>query len=372
MNCIFRPERWRSGLIALLLLGCDQPQTSDAHGTDSSPDSRASHSATFIVFGTTVSITLDGVDQEQASALFGLSNRKLMAWHRRWHPWEPGEITRLNEAIANGQSLEVEPDTAALLIAAQDLSRRSDGLFNPAIGGLVSLWGFHTDDYPVTSPPPSSKAIDAWLQHSPQMSDLRIEGRRVGSINPAVQIDTGGLAKGQAVDSLIRLFEDQGVPAALVNAGGDLRGYGQTSPPWRIAIRHPLEGGVLAAIDMIGDEALFTSGNYSRFKQVGPDRYAHILDPGTGWPVDRIVSATVVASSGLEADAAATALVVASPEQVVQLFETFTLKHVLLIDADGCVRMDSGLQQRLRWQHAPPDCLEWLDSAPRDADITGD
>ncbi len=98
---------------------------------------------------------------------------------------------------------------------------------------------------------------------------------------------------------------------AIVNAGGDLRAIGSHGDrPWRVAVRKP-GGGNVGSVQVQGDESIFTSGNYERFRQDQLNRYPHILDPHTGWPAKDIASVTLITDEGILADAAATALVVA-------------------------------------------------------------
>jgi thiamine biosynthesis lipoprotein len=151
------------------------------------------------------------------------------------------------------------------------------------------------------------------------------------------------------VDLAIEHLKTQAVKGAIVNAGGDVRTFGtQGGRAWRIAVQNPL-GGIIGIIETDSDEAVFTSGNYQRF---GVDengfRYAHILDPRTGWPVSQVLSATVIADSGMVADAAATALVVAGLDEWQQVATGMQLDFVLLTDEAGKVYVTRAMQARLQ------------------------
>jgi thiamine biosynthesis lipoprotein len=151
------------------------------------------------------------------------------------------------------------------------------------------------------------------------------------------------------VDLAVARLRQLGIEDAIVNAGGDLRAIGRRGErPWRIAVRKPA-GGVIGAVEVRGDEALFTSGNYERFRLDREERYPHILDPRTGWPVEGIVSATVITSEGVLADAAATALVVAGLEEWPQVARAFGLDQVLIIDESGTVYMTADMAARVRF-----------------------
>jgi thiamine biosynthesis lipoprotein len=139
-----------------------------------------------------------------------------------------------------------------------------------------------------------------------------------------------------------------GITDALVNAGGDLRAIGSHGDrPWRIAIRDP-RGGVVGSLETGADEAIFTSGNYERFREDSEKRYPHILDPRNGWPVTELSSVTVIAGEGLLADAAATALIVAGPDEWKETARAMGLEQVLVVDANGKVFMTPRMAERVR------------------------
>ena len=227
----------------------------------------------------------------------------------------PSELTRLNAALAAGDTAEVTPETAALLQRAQDFAAESGQRFNPAIGRLIALWGFQGDNPPLGPPPPQTE-IDALLAAAPDMDALRIEGTRIGSSNPAVQIDLGGFAKGYAVDRAMAALRALGIDNAIVNAGGDLRAVGRHGDrPWRIGIRQPVnDGGIIASLETHGDESVFTSGGYERFFDYEGRRDHHIIEPHDGYPLRHTLSVTVIDDEATAADAAITALFIAGPE----------------------------------------------------------
>jgi len=136
---------------------------------------------------------------------------------------------------------------------------------------------------------------------------------------------------------------------AIVNAGGDLRAMGTHGDrPWRVAVRQP-GGGNIGSIQVIGDEAIFTSGNYERFSQDQTQRYPHIIDPATGWPAKDIASVTVISDEGILADAAATALVVAGLENWPAVARNLNLKEIAVVDEHGTVYMTPEMEMRLEF-----------------------
>ena len=306
------------------------------------------YQAQFFVFGTVLDVSIQGVDKSVANRAFRELQQDFQAMHRDWHVWQPGLLTTVNEAFADSRTAPADPAIVAMIRRSQEMERASGGRFNPAIGALVGLWGFHTSDYPIEGPPPSREAIEALVEQRPSSLDIRIDGVNLSSSNPAVQLDFGGIAKGYAVDRACAKLRSLGIEDAVVNAGGDLRAIGDHGDrPWRIGIRDPGGGGVIGSLQTGPDEAIFTSGNYERYREDATERYPHILDPRTGWPVGGLSSATVIAPEGVLADAAATALVVAGPGDWAEVARSLGLGQVLLVDDAGTVFMTPAMSKRV-------------------------
>jgi thiamine biosynthesis lipoprotein len=305
--------------------------------------------AEFFVFGTLVEVKLWGASEAQAGQAFAELQQMFQGMHRDWHAWEPGRLTDINRAFADGAAAAGDHRIIEMIRRSQEYERLSEGRFNPAIGALVRLWGFHTSQYPIMGPPPSRDQIEDILRHRPSTLDIGIAGLTLRSENPHVQLDFGGIAKGYAVDLAIARLRELGIDDAIVNAGGDLRAMGRHGDrPWRVAVRKP-GGGVIGAVEVRGDESLFTSGNYERFRLDREARYPHILDPRTGWPVGGVVSATVITGTGIAADAAATALVVAGLDEWPAVAARMRLDQVLVIDDSGAVYLTPQMAQRVRF-----------------------
>ena len=306
-------------------------------------------SAELYVFGTIVEIKLWGASPEKAGQAFMEIQQMFQAMHRDWHTWEPGLLVNINEALAEGRPATADKDIVEMIRRSQPLEVSTGGRFNPAIGALIRLWGFHTSDYPIMGPPPSQAQISEILDLQPSSTDIHINGLVLSSDNPAVQLDFGGIAKGYAVDLTIERLRALGIDNAIVNAGGDLRAIGTHGDrPWRVAVRKP-GGGNVGSVQVDGDEAIFTSGNYERFRQDQLERYPHIIDPATGWPAKDIASVTVITEEGILADAAATALVVAGLDGWPQVARALDLQQITVVDEKGTVYLTAGMNQRLQF-----------------------
>lgn len=326
-------------VLSLALLGCSRDQVNNHQ---------------IVVFGTYVTVSIWGADAEQEQQAISAITQDFQQMHRDWHAWEPGALVEINQKIARGESVELPPSLLPLIEQAQQLSAQSDGLFDPTIGSLLKMWGFQQSERP-NGPPPARSKIEAWLNNRPTMADVSFTNATIGSINSKVQFDLGAYAKGVAVDRAIERLREFGIDNAIVNGGGDLRAIGsKNGEPWRVGVRHPQGQGILAAIEVQGDEAVFTSGNYERYNEYEGVRYAHILDPRTGRPVNGITSVTVIHESGAVADAAATALVVAGVEDWHRIAQQMGIRMAMVVEDSGVVHLNPKMRSRLIFEGSEP------------------
>ena len=305
------------------------------------------HHEKLIAFGTEIDIKIWGVEPETGRQAVVELAKDFEYMHTRWHAWKEGTLGRTNQLLPLGEYFSVSPSIIPLIKDGTRLSALSGGRFNPAIGQLIRLWGFASDD-PPKGPPPDEQAIEELLSKKPSMDDLVLEGVRMRGTNPAVRLDFGGFAKGVAVDRAIEHLREMGIHNAVVNAGGDLRAIGKHGErPWRIGIQDPRGPGRLASVYVEGDESVFTSGNYERFFVYEGVRYHHIIDPRSGYPARGTISVTVFHDNAGEADAAATALFIAGPEDWYEVAKAMGIKSVMLIDTRGVIHMTPNLRDRI-------------------------
>lgn len=328
-------------LFSLVLVGC-QPEPQE-------------HKTTMMVFGTLVTITLWDVEEEKANQAISAVAEDLSFMHEAWHPWRPGPMGRMNQLLGMTGEFTGNISVMPLIEKSRKLAKQSHGLFNPALGKLIGLWGFHQEDL-FANFPPSQEEIDELLAQNPQLSDIQVDNVRISNDNPAVRLDMGAIAKGEAVQRSIDYLQSVGIENAMVNAGGDLMAIGRHGDrPWRIGVRHPRKKCddenqaecVIARLDVRDHEAVFTSGDYERYFEYGGKRYHHILDPRTGYPADQTTSVTVIHHDGATADAASTALFIAGPDKWPQIARDMGIEHVMLIDKQGVVHLTPAMAGRI-------------------------
>jgi thiamine biosynthesis lipoprotein len=300
----------------------------------------------YLAMGTWVDITHASIGADLDAALERSIETYLRAFETDYYAWADGELAAINAQLDNGQRATASPDMQALLGLAQRLSAASGGSFDPGIGSLVELWGFHSSTAAASSP--STETVERWLAARPSIADLVIDKDFLWAARPGLKIDLGGIAKGAAVDRMLAMMSAAGVRDALVDAGGDLRAVGTHGDrAWRVGIQAPRGAGVLGIIELADGEAAFTSGDYERFRDENGHRMHHLLDPLTGQPAEHTQAVTVITHDGALADAAATAIFVAGPERWREVAAALDVALVLRVDSEGAVSMTDGMRARL-------------------------
>lgn len=247
------------------------------------------------------------------------------------------EISRFNRD-QNRDWFSIAPEMAAVLVEAKAIHDRSGGAFDVTIGPVVEIWGFGAAG-PRDKPPPQSEITAALARVGMDDLMVRRDPSAVRKLRSDLQIDLSAIAKGHAVDRVATALENAGVTNYLVEIGGELRTAGRRPDGgvWRVGIEQPATGGrsVQRAIPMALDGAVATSGDYRNFFEIDGRRYAHILDPRTGRPVEhRLASVTVIAANCSTADGWATALSVLGTDAGYRVAESEGLA-ALFIDRDG-------------------------------------
>jgi len=308
------------------------------------------HQQQAYVFGTLVEVSIHGAPEAQARQAAAAVLARFDELHRTLHAWQPSELSRLNATLARGVRATVTPELAAMLRDAQVLSAQSDELFNPAIGGLIALWGFHADA--PQSRVPDVAAIQDWVGKQPRMADLTIGSATISSRNPAVQLDLGGYAKGRALDDAVAILKKWGIKNALVNIGGNVIALGAHGDrPWRVGIQHPRKPGTLATLDLRDGEAIGTSGDYQRFFETDGRRYSHLIDPRTGFPATGMQSVTVLVAgeqAGTRSDALSKPLFIDGATQLGNRATRLGVADYLAVDSAGQIHASPAMKARLR------------------------
>lgn len=269
----------------------------------------------------------------QVDALLRDINRSMSTYQ------SDSEISNFN-SLDSESCLLISSDFAYVLAEALTIAQASEGAFNPLVAPLVNRWGFGPIAQVSRLPTDAEVKSLMALTHLDNIS-LTDTSDQLCKLNSRAQLDLSAIAKGYAVDRIASLFTEQGYSDYLVDVGGELRvsGLNPEGDRWRLAIEQPITQAAatpgIHEVVHVTDHAIATSGDYRNFFEHEAQHYSHTINPLTGYPAQHnLVSVTVIAKHAATADAWATALLAAGPEQARYL----AVKHglaVYLIERDN-------------------------------------
>ena len=262
------------------------------------------------VFGTVYKITYqseDNLKEEIETELKKVDNSL--------SPFNPNSvITRVN----HNEKTEVDSFFVHVFHLAKKISDETHGAFDITVAPLVNAWGFGFK---------KSTGVDSLIVDSLRQmigyQKIDLQNHRITKKDPRIMLDCSAIAKGFGVDAVARLLERKGIKNYMVDIGGEVvvKGKNPSKGLWRIGINKPIDDSLAVNQDLqtileITDLGLATSGNYRNYYYKDGKKYAHTIDPRTGYPVQHnILSSTVIAKDCMTADALATAFMVMGLEE---------------------------------------------------------
>lgn len=296
-------------------------------------------SETWLAMGTFASVHVPAPDQRALSHYAGEARDLLAELEELLSIYRPeSELSRLNREGALAAQV-VSEHTSRVLEAATNYAYLTRGAFDPTVAPLVRLWGFNNGR--VCELPPDAQAIESnrrmvgWVH-------LVVSNRWAKFEHAGMSVDLGGIAKGYAVDLCYERLRKLGARNFMVNLGGNIRcaGIARRNGSWKIGVRNPFRRDrIVGTLSMSNGLAVATSGNYERFVEIGGQRYTHIIDPRTGWPVQGMAAVTVLATTATEADALSTGLFVLGPDEGSKVVAQLGDCHALFIPDQAPLRI---------------------------------
>lgn len=313
-----------------------------------SSDTTAAHKRTTLhgpAMGTRWSATVDADHTMDLAALRQGLAAAVEQVDEQMSPWKPdSDLMRLNRAPVDAW-VDLPAEILEVLDCALDVQRLSAGAFDPCVGALVDAWGFGA-----VRDAPDADAIRVARQPTPRTGHGGLElDRPAGRARKRLplQLDLCGIAKGYAVDRMANVLQQHGARHALAALDGELRAVGSqaSGSPWSVALERPEAGRrAVHGVIELEDLAVATSGDYRRYLEVGGARLAHTMDPRRCAPVNNAVaSVTVLARTCMHADAWATALLVAGPDEGLAMAQRMGMDVLFLLRrAEGLVNVGLG------------------------------
>ncbi|MDR1974614.1 MAG: FAD:protein FMN transferase [Bacteroidales bacterium] len=298
--------------------------------------SRTGQHKQFFINGTTQgsSFSITYVAQEEDTALVAKVNSLLDLFDKTFSLWNSSSIlTRSNR----GEDVVLNELFIDLFNKSQIMSKRTEGYFDITVKPLVSLYGFaaekRTEDYF------SDKDIASILSYV-GYEKIRLNGDKLKKDFSQIQLDFNAIAQGYCSDKVAELLLSQGIRNFLVDIGGEIvvRGKKPNGDAWKIGIEKPTSasGDKQSIVTMLplSDGAIVTSGNYRKYFEVDGKRFSHTINPHTGRPATGgILSATIIAPTGWEADALATAVMCMEKDTAICYVERAGTKCMLIYDS---------------------------------------
>ena len=221
---------------------------------------------------------------------------------------------------------QVQPDKMFVDVfqLANKISIETNGAFDVTVAPLVNAWGFGFKN----GVHPTPQAIDS-LKQFIGYQKVSYVGERIKKQDPRLMLDFSAIAKGYGSDVVANLLKHKGIENFMVEIGGEIvtRGISEKRLPWKVGVTKPTDDSLnvnqeLQTILNVTDKSMATSGNYRKFYYKNGKKYAHTIDPITGYPVQHnILSSTVLAKTCAEADAYATAFMVLGLDKAKKVLE---------------------------------------------------
>jgi thiamine biosynthesis lipoprotein len=263
------------------------------------------------------------------------------------------EISRFNRLHSVDTPFPVSDDFQVVMKISSELFQMTNGAWDGTLDPLIDLWGFGRTRRPVDRVP-SAQDIQARIPLV-GFQQIVMDGEgRLSKTRSSVSLDLASVAKGYGVDAIAALIRNRGFSDYLVEIGGEVYAAGVRidGQPWRIGINKPDSGAPFDRVYRVvhlQDRAFATSGDYRNYFEIDGRRYAHIIDPRTGYPVSNgVISVSVTAETCALADGLATALVVMGTSAGLELVNRLPGVECLIITRDDQNRLHDFTSQGFR------------------------
>ncbi|PTQ93997.1 thiamine biosynthesis lipoprotein [Mucilaginibacter yixingensis] len=265
--------------------------------------------------------------------------------------WKPQ--TQVSEVNRNAgiKPVKVNREVFELTQRALKLSKATDGAFDISFAAMEKIWKFDGSMTEMPSPEAVKKSVaKVGYQHillDSVNSTIYLE-------QPGMKIGFGALGEGYAGDRCRNMMLARGIKAGIINATGDMATWG-TQPngrPWNIGITNPFHPDTIFAVIPLHNRAMVTSGSYEKFVMLNGKRYAHIINPKTGYPASGLISVSITGPSAEQANGFSTSMMVLGKEKALQFIKKHPAYHYLIITDDGQIIASKSLalKTKLRLQ----------------------
>lgn len=295
------------------------------------------------LLGSPYEITVVVKDSTEGKKFADMSVKELKRIEQLISEWIPTSDVSLVNQQAGKQPVKVHTEVFELLQRSVKFSKLTDGAFDVTWAGMDRIWKFDGSMQEM----PSEERIRNSVQYvGYQNLILNEKDTTVFLQKQGMKIGTGGIGQGYIADRIRQLLLVSGNASGLVNISGDITSWGKQpdGKPWTVAIINPVNKEKVFAFFPLEDTSIETSGNYEKFVVFNGIRYAHIIDPRTGYPAQGVVSVSVFAKHTEIADALATSVFVLGVDVGLNLINQLEGIECIIIDDQGKIHMSKGIE----------------------------
>lgn len=244
---------------------------------------------------------------------------------------------------------KVDSELYELIKVGKSHSEGEDNYLNIAIGPLIKLWRIGFAEAKV----PANEAVANVLELlKPDQIQLDDEKQTVFFLKEGIEIDLGAIAKGYFCDHIMNFFKAGGTTSAMIDIGGNVLVFGESpshATDWNVGIQNPfLPRGNAVALVKIRDQSVVTSGIYERVLEKDGEKYHHIFDSRTGYPIEsKIASLTIIADKSLDCDIYTTKLFGLDPASILKKVNKIERMGAIVITKDGKLAHTDNLHDKI-------------------------
>ncbi|WP_408914519.1 FAD:protein FMN transferase [Christiangramia sp. SM2212] len=298
---------------------------------------------TLKLMGSRFEVTVVAKDSLDANRSIDLAIQEITRIEKLISSWDPDSQTSEINNHAGLRPVNVDKELFDLIERCLKISEVTDGAFDISYASMDRIWKF---DGSMKNMPSEDEIKNSVEKVGYKNIQLDKENSTVFLKKAGMKIGFGGIGKGYAADKAKSLLISKGVTAGIINASGDMNTWGKqpNGQEWKVAITNPYNKDKAFAVLPINDSAVVTSGDYEKFVTFNNVRYAHIIDPRTGYPSTGIISVTVFAPKAELADALATSVFVMGIEAGVNRIEQLPGIECIIIDVNGKVHTTGNIK----------------------------
>lgn len=298
---------------------------------------------TLKLMGCRFDITVVASKQAEADSYIDLAVAEITRIEKLISSWDTNSETSAINKNAGIKAVKVSHELYGLIERSTRISKLTDGAFDISYASMDRIWKFDGSMIQM----PSEETIKASVTKVGfQNIELNKTNSTVFLKKQGMKIGFGGIGKGYAADKAKALLIEKGVSAGIINASGDMNTWGKQANGefWKVAITNPMNKDKAYALLPIKEGAVVTSGDYEKYVNFNGKRYAHIIDPRSGYPATGIISATVFAPKAELADALATSVFVMGIEAGIDRINQLPKIECIIIDDKGNIHKSENIE----------------------------